>query len=601
MSSTQNDGVRRSTRTPRTSKVSGEPAVSAPRSARKTRGTTPVIPNPSVDSGIAHRREVLSGRNQGYGTIGEGGVSIKSSKVATQQQVASTLEEAVGSARENLVSSTSNRNIQPQGGGTDDNRSNRSSRRSRQAASRSRMGLDPVVEEKAERSLPEEEEEEDQEEGSDEEEVQEEEDEEPEAEADEEGRRAEQAEQGQNRQGFGETWLHRTFNMEGRTRNSGDIATHAFDEGRPTRQRNSGWEIDGTSHRHMTTSQRLRHLLLTILPYFAVALLAVVTINWHHGRPFLEFSPISPGNTTFSDTAMTSQYAHSIKTLMGDVTKLGSRLSSLETAMQNDHSDTLKLQDNINDIARLIRKSKPDSHPIRQVNFLSPLEMATVDLRLTSPTATRPIQGWAMGAVAKLSGGILADTTTPLGKFDYLQEDTTIIRRNWCSNSVSGVAQKGWQLGYNITPTELVLSWPSKSETIDGRSAPKDIELWVDLASNNNNNEGYIRDLKTLADKTWPGILDPPTIPPFKSSPHAQNAPSNNLVPWTMVPLGRWRYDFHANKREQRFEVGIHLGQHKTDRVAVRVTSNWGSRRMVCLQGVALHGVYRGEVIEYSG
>ena len=605
MSFAPGDGVRRSTRTSRSSTTPQETPLPAPRSARKTRGTTPVVNGPTIfDASSANqRREVLSGRNQGYGTIGEAGISrTGGDRVATQQQVASSLDEVVENARSDMAKAKALTDYNLQAGNEVEdrrsNRSNRSSKGNQHLANRAFNHLESVVEEgsaRHSRSI-----------GEEDGDSQEEEDE-AEAEAEAEESEAErEAETFQDtittsmsvhRQKIEEA-LHRTFNMEGWTRNSGNLASSTTDGNQNTRFDSGGTKDEGKPHRCLTTSELWRHSLLTMIVYSSVCLLALGALNRYRGRPFLDsVDTTSAGNVTYQGSTL--GYSQSMKSALHEITKLGKRISTVELSSKDIDSDIQKLQDDVWGVSKLVRTSTPDSPPIRQVNFLSPVEMAAVDPRLTSPTATRPVQGWAMGAVAKLSGGILADQSVPIGLHEYVQEDNTILRRNWCSNSVHGVAQKGWQLGYNMTPTELVLGWPAKGETVDGRSAPRDIELWIDLA-HNSDGAAYIEHTKTLADATWPGIMDAPTFPHNQNHNGAIRSSSSTLVPHTMVPIGKWRYDFHAKKREQRFPVTIDIKHRKTDRVALRITSNWGSERMVCLQDVALHGYYRGQPIEYA-
>lgn len=587
MSSVHGDGVRRSARTPRASRTTRETSLPAPRSARKTRGTTPVIDGSIIDASVAQRREVLSGRNQGYGTIGEAGISRTIDRVATQQQVASTLEEAVGQARNDMANSKTSTNPSQVESDADDTRSNRSSNRNRRPTHKAFSNLQSVPEEgtdgKSRHAAPVEDEEEEEEE-----------------EVEEDTSNAE-SQQGTNtadvsglRRQEEEAELQRTFHIEGRIRNSGDIASPLPNGDPDTRTDQNITDAEGTVHRCLTTFQLWRHSFLAMLVTSLLCIFALGASNRYRNQPFLSpFYTTAPDNVINQGAPYDVGYIQPLRSVAQDIAKLGKRVSSLEATSKDSNNVIEKLQDDIWGIAKLVRTSKPESQPIRQVNFLSPIEMASVDPRLTSPTATRPIQGWALGAIAKLSGGILVDQSVPLGKHEYLQEGNTILRRNWCSNSVSRVAQKGWQLGYNMTPTELVLSWPAKGETVDGRSAPKDIELWVDLA--HNNDEAYINQVKRLVDATWPGIMDTPT---FLTKNGAQA--KSNIVPWTMVPIGRWQYDFHAKKREQRFEVKIDIGHRKTDRVALRINSNWGSKQMVCLQDVALHGHYMGTPIDYA-
>ena len=595
MSSVYGDGARRSGRTPRTSRTTRETSLPAPRSARKTRGTTPVIDSSVVDASVAQRREVLSGTNQGYGTIGEAGISRTIDRVVTQQQVASTLEEAVRQAQSNMASSGASTNPSQVEDETD-TRSNRSSNRNRHPTNRTFNSLQPVPEEEATRAnryaakVKGDEAEDGDGDGDEEEEAEE------EAEESNVGGQhsTDTTDTADLRQQEEEAELQRTFHMEGRSRNAGDIASLPPEQVPDSRIHQAVTDTENTTHRCFTTFQLWCHSLLTMLAYSLICVLALGALNRYSGRPYLApFHTAAPEDFVQQGTPNDVGYVQSVKSVAQDIAKLGRRISKLETTSANSGKVLEELQDDVWGIAKLVRSSKPDSQPIPQVNFLSPIEMAAVDPRLTSPTATRPIQGWAMGAVAKLSGGILVDQSVPLGKHEYLQEDNTILRRNWCSNSLSGVAQKGWQLGYNMTPTELVLGWPAKGETVDGRSAPRDIELWVDLS--HTNDEPYINQVKSVADATWPGIMDAPT---FKTKSRA--SVTSNVVPWTMVPIGKWQYDFHVKKREQRFEVKIDIGQRKTDRVALRINSNWGSKQMVCLQDVALHGHYRGTPVDYA-
>ena len=572
----------------------------APRSARKTRGTTPVVDRSMVDSTVAQRREVLSGRNQGYGTIGEAGITKMDGKVASQQQVASTLEEAVSQARSDIASFAVPSAIRSRSNGTqDDSRSQQSQRSSRgrgRPPSKNFADLQSVPEEKAESSIQEDEDEEELEEESMVEEGEEGEDDDEEAEEEQTESHIE-VESKQSRSGLldrdhEETELQRTFTMESRARNRAEVVSIPANERySPTSQ--AATEYDRIS-KSVSNFELWRHTLLALLLYSALCIFALAALNRVRGRPFFGItSGMAAENVVYHGSPDSSDFIQAIKSIRSDVSGLGKRMSAMSADIGMKNLAFEKLQEDVWGIAKIVRKAKPESQPIRRVNFLSPTEMASVDTRLTSPTATRSVQGLALGLVAKLSGGILADQSIPFGKHEYLQEDTTILRRNWCSNSVNGVAQKGWQLGYNMTPTELVLSWPSKTETVDGRSAPRDIELWVDLSFKHE--KTYISQVKSLADKTWPGIMNAPT---FVTKNGGQIR--SNIVPWTMVPIGKWQYDLHSNKREQRFEVQIDIGQHKTDRVALRINSNWGNQQMVCLQDVALHGHYRGVPIEYA-
>ena len=160
----------------------------------------------------------------------------------------------------------------------------------------------------------------------------------------------------------------------------------------------------------------------------------------------------------------------------------------------------------------------------------------------------------------------------------------------WCAPSTRGKLQLAVVLPRPIAPTELVIEHVPAGELRDIGTVPKEVELWVQVKGREAR-----RNLRTFVSTMIPDI----------NKPMSQRGKGKDTVKdlgETYIPIGRWTYDVNSLHNVQTFPVYFDLSEwsEATDRVVVRVNSNWGSKDETCLYRVKLHGKDPEGRIQYN-
>jgi hypothetical protein len=148
----------------------------------------------------------------------------------------------------------------------------------------------------------------------------------------------------------------------------------------------------------------------------------------------------------------------------------------------------------------------------------------------------------------------------------------------WCAlPDQSGSSQITVLLPTRVFPTSLVVEHIPKEETLDWHSAPKNIELWVEV-------EKWIAH-DALQDVTQSVCLEEH----FQINGHHKKQEDLNLI-W--VCIGAWVYDIHGPNNIQTFMTPLDLRSFDVavEKLSVRATSNWGSPRSTCFYRLKLFG-----------
>ncbi len=203
---------------------------------------------------------------------------------------------------------------------------------------------------------------------------------------------------------------------------------------------------------------------------------------------------------------------------------------------------------------------------LKRVNFFSPHIGAVVDPHLTSPT-----QGWVPLSWAQLIFGSFSTVPQPpppvmaLERWEELSEC-------WCSaEAPGGQSQLAVIMPLQIWPSAVTVEHMPREGSLDILSAPKWMELWVEVASP--------RDLLAVTEyRRSSGLQEP-----FECS--------GSPVGQGYACAGRWMYDIHGPNHVQTFRLDVDfqsLGV-RVKKSVIRVTESWG-RDYTCLYRLRMHG-----------
>ena len=134
-----------------------------------------------------------------------------------------------------------------------------------------------------------------------------------------------------------------------------------------------------------------------------------------------------------------------------------------------------------------------------------------------------------------------------------------------------------------ITPTELVVEHFRKEQVLSIGSAPKEIELWIEIGDE----EAKVREEVSRRIKE----IHPDIFSREYTQKGRQLDPKMALgKQW--VPVGRWTYQISSREKVQYFKIPLDLASLGVvvRQQAVRVNSNWGDVDRTCLVRVGLHG-----------
>lgn len=223
-----------------------------------------------------------------------------------------------------------------------------------------------------------------------------------------------------------------------------------------------------------------------------------------------------------------------------------------------------------------------------QVNWFAPANGAVVNPRLSSPVyatcqdpKSLPWHERLMGATrctpaSHMHGQALRPWSEPDDCF--------------CAAPSGGRLQLGMIVQRPVAPTELIIEHIPRSAALHIGSAPKDVELWINLP------DTVIRRSVTAAlasDADGMDVLDGQSA----YVPLAEKALYEDYR-----RIGRWTYNVWKDHHVQSFQIPVDLqdlGVKVTD-FAVRVYSNWDAeeRGPVCIYRVRLHGHDMSGIVE---
>lgn len=273
------------------------------------------------------------------------------------------------------------------------------------------------------------------------------------------------------------------------------------------------------------------------------------------------------------------------------------KVSSIIPTMFSQRLDELEGQ-----VARLAEIAVNKDAPSRKINWLSFDLGARANPYLSSPCARRPFlmvkTKWSLRWQHLKSAFSSQLNDLPVGTRrgpSTLGPNTALtpwieFEPRYCAPSSRGKLQLAVNTPRPITPTELVIEHFRRDEVPFIGSAPKEVELWIEIADSD-----LREDLGQRIKDIYPDI--------FSRTYTQQNRlldPKMALGPeW--VPVGRWTYQISARNNVQHFQIPIDLkslGVVVRNQV-IRVNSNWGNVDRTCLVRVGLHGEDPSAPTEY--
>jgi hypothetical protein len=199
---------------------------------------------------------------------------------------------------------------------------------------------------------------------------------------------------------------------------------------------------------------------------------------------------------------------------------------------------------------------------LKTVNFFSPGLGAKVDPRLTSPTQTKEVSLKAKLFTTFFWSPPRHPPVTALERWEEASDC-------WCTAaSDTHQAQLAVNMAYPIYPTRLTIENIPKEGTLNWKSAPKDLELWVE-----------IKDERKRIDvqNSWDML---------NTKPCSDSAPGSKYV-----CIGTMRYDMYGQNHVQTFDLELDLKAHHVEvtNTVVRVVETWGSP-WTCIYRIRMHG-----------
>lgn len=273
------------------------------------------------------------------------------------------------------------------------------------------------------------------------------------------------------------------------------------------------------------------------------------------------------------------------------------KVSSIIPAMFSQRLDKLEGQ-----VARLAENAVNKDVPSRKINWLSFDLGARANPYLSSPCARRPFltvkTKWSLRWEHLKSALSSQFHDLPVGSRrgpSTLGPNTALtpwieFEPRYCAPSSRGKLQLAVNTPRPIIPTELVVEHFHRDQVPFIGSAPKEVELWIEIGD------------PDLREELGQRIKD--IYPDIFSRTHTQKDrlldPKMALGPeW--VPVGRWTYLISARNNVQYFQIPIDLsslGVVVRNQV-IRINSNWGNVDRTCLVRVGLHGEDPSAPAEY--
>lgn len=257
------------------------------------------------------------------------------------------------------------------------------------------------------------------------------------------------------------------------------------------------------------------------------------------------------------------------------------------TALEN------KLTQQINDrFERLMHTSpttamhdNPSTQLTDRVNWFQPGFHAWIDHSLSSPTATYCDPLWKPWPISRLWSQCKQLPLSPSPRMALQPWEDPMYDR-WCAPSSGGLMQLTVEIMRPILPTELVVEYMAKDASPIGfmATAPKEVELWIQIKDAEARHKYSLAMADHYGTNLW-----------WKSSPQGRSISKKRELGEEWVPVGRWMYDIHAKSNIQGFKIlaAPDFVKHNitTDKLAVRVNSNWGDRSMTCVNRFQMFGL----------
>jgi hypothetical protein len=232
--------------------------------------------------------------------------------------------------------------------------------------------------------------------------------------------------------------------------------------------------------------------------------------------------------------------------------------------------------------------------PPARINWFSPGLGAVIDPYLTSPTYKSTIR---TGSWLRWSEVLKTDIGNPdiPGPAKVLRPWDD-VGDCWCAPGTNGRSQVTIRLSEKIAPTDLVIEHVAIDATLDRGSAPKDVELWVQLEDR----AAFARVYNAAASIVDRDLDTATSNDQVRKDPDYRYEAPGALDYNTWVRVGVWRYDIYAGSNVQSFRIGVDMEelQAPVEAVSVRVRNNWGPKPYTCLYRLKLHGLLAQPVEE---
>ncbi|KAI9836630.1 MAG: hypothetical protein M1819_001264 [Sarea resinae] len=254
---------------------------------------------------------------------------------------------------------------------------------------------------------------------------------------------------------------------------------------------------------------------------------------------------------------LTQTYDKRHQSLKADTDRSASAIATrVATGLLKKHVPAVQLE-----AAAQANLNRNSQIALKKVNFFSTGLGAVVVPYLTSPTKWKP-SSLLQRSTSELFG--LKRPNPPVAALQSWEETGDC----WCTPNER--AQLAILLPQKIYPSEITIEHIPAAATLDIESAPKDMELWVEIKDD---------EARETVGRTQDQLLGVPEMP--------KAALDDNFV-----RVGLWQYDIHALDHVQTFTIDVNLENLGVpiEQVVVRAKNNWGGKDYTCLYRVRLHG-----------
>ena len=292
------------------------------------------------------------------------------------------------------------------------------------------------------------------------------------------------------------------------------------------------------------------------------------------------------------DSAPMNELVRQIDSLKEDI-----QLHSSDIERHDDHVHQLQsssaLHDQLLDQLERICCNRPNEaqKPGEAINFFATGNGAIVDPFLTSPTKLSRKLTWKEWRLEIFHGVYFRSALGPVAALMPWED----VGDCWCAPPRRGKSQITILSPYSFTPTNLVVEHIHPFATLDIGSAPKEMELWIEILDDakRENVENALSEMYTQdhAFNTDPNDL----VTTESGKKHL--APAQAL-PHTFVKIGKWEYSITRHSRYgQTMHVDIDLKRFgvETSRLSVRVNSNQARVDYTCIYRLKMFGDIRDE------